>query len=334
MEEDILYTAVQGLSEDAKIDLEVSSWYNEAKDKRFDGSLSIEFNSIKYYFFYTIKRKPSLSQLLDLNHSLSTSQNFLLIADYLSKPLKTYLKEQHISYLDSSGNAYITNEQGLYVYIEHNKKPPSFTKKSTNAFSKAGLKVIYQFLIDENILNEPYRTIGGLAKVSIDTVRRVIKALFKDGYLIKIDAHQIQLQHKKRLFQEWVTLFNKVLRPQLKQQRFKSKDFAALSSLELAPLALAGGEPAGELLSNYLIAERALFYTSASFFKLAKTLPAFPDPEGELTFIEQFWEHPFAYKYQKTVSPILVYADLLNNPTPRNLETAEIIYNKYVRDTL
>lgn len=332
MEEDILHIALENFTASCEFDLE-SNWASAHSDNQQDGYLAFKVAATTIHFKVEIKKRLSLSNLPPLYKKVKEQSNLLLIADYISKPARQHLKEQKISYLDTSGNAFITNHKGIFIYIETNSGSPYFHQQSNPAFSKTGLKVIFQFLLDEHMLHQSYRQIAGCAQVSLDTVSRVLKGLKKEGYIIEVDNQKLQLHQKERLIQEWVTLYNKVLRPKLKQKVFKAKNFSTLKNVASSMPFLIGGELAAEVLSNYLIAEKAIIYTSSPFIPTAKQLQLIPTTEkiGTVTLMEKFWKNPSS----TTIAPaILVYADLLYNPTPRNLETAQIIYNKHVRDTI
>ncbi|MFK7797496.1 MAG: type IV toxin-antitoxin system AbiEi family antitoxin [Aureispira sp.] len=333
MDEDILYYALEQLTATTQLNLQVHPMLHSAHQENYDGQLKLTINSLEEFFFFDVKKRLSLSNLPYLDKYMNRKNNALLIGDYISKPLRKSLKEKQISYLDTSGNTFITNHNGLLIYAETNTSTPALAPKTGNAFSKTGLKVIFQLLIDENILHQPYRNIAAYAHVSLDSVSRILKELKREGYVIQINNKQLKLQHKERLIQEWVPLFNRILRPKLKQQSFRSKDFNRLKKHAHKANIWIGGELAGELLSNYLIAERATFYTNLSFIKAAKQLQLIPSTKSvdSVTLIEKFWQSECT---TPTVPSILVYADLLNNPTPRNLETAQIIYNSYVKNTL
>lgn len=329
MKQDILHIAIEKLYEHSKFRLEVISLHHNSKNQAYDGMLKFGDNLTKTDFMFKVKKRLTLSKIPEIN--TTDTKNTILIADYIPKAVKKHLKEKKQSYLDAAGNAFITDQQALFIYIETNKDSPIFAKKTNRAFSKSGLKMIYQILVDPHILNKPYRYIGEASQVSTDTVRLVLKDLLRDKYIVKVNEKKFKLINKEGLLQEWTTYFNKILRPKLNQRNFTPISKNIRSSISSANVSI-GGELAAEYLSSYLIAESVLIYTNKSFFELAKNAEWIPATDGKITLIEQFWTEKEAP--QKTVNSILIYADLLNNPTPRNLETAEIIYNKYVKPTL
>ncbi len=334
MIKDILHNAIQNFSANSKFNLEFGSFHDSVQDDDYSGHLKLKSNAGGFDFIFEVKKGLSLSKLPDIDKYVAHHDNIILVSDYISKSLKAYLKEKNVSYLDTAGNAFITNNKGVFIYVETNKNARLSSGKSNRAFSKSGLKVIYQILINKDIVNKPYRYIGQASKVSIDTVAKVFKELLRDKYLIQIKEKEFEVQDKERLLQEWVTIFNRVLRPKLKQRNFKPKKGALNQLLNTNLPNIIGGELAAESLSNYLIAEGAVIYTDKPFIDTALSLELIPATGGIITLIEKFWAEEFALENGVTVHPILVYADLLSHPKPRNLETAKIIYDKYVKAIL
>lgn len=334
MKKDILHDALENFIQNSKFNLELEDWYIPNDKKKFNGKLKLHIDQYEYEFLFEIKQRLTLSKIPKLHYYLSDQKNIILISDYISKPVKNYLKDNKMSYLDMAGNAFIKNKEGLFLYIETNKNLKLSSEKSNRAFSKSGLKVIYQILINKEIVNMPYRYIGQAAKVSIDTVGKVFKELLRDKYLVQIREKEFKVQNKERLIQEWTTIFNRILRPKLKQRSFKPKGFKINDLLNFPFLNSIGGELAADFLSSYLIAESAIIYTDKPFIDLAKKIQLLPASDGPITMIEKFWEDDLISDKEITVNPILVYADLLSKPKPRNLETAQIIYNKDVKNIL
>jgi hypothetical protein len=331
MEEDILYNTIENFKKNSELILELDTWFGAQKNS-FDGKLKLQIGSKEHFFFFEIRKNISLSRISDLDHY--SNHDAIIIADYISKPAKSFFKKHQISYLDMAGNAFIVNGEHLFINIETNKNLKISTGKPNRAFSKTGLKVIYQTLVDETIVNMPYRHISKVTKVSIDTVGKVFKELLQEKYLIQVRKKVFQVQNKERLFQEWVTLFNRVLRPKLKQRTFAYRGDTINALLETSDLDSIGGELAAEHLSKYLIAQNTIIYTDEPFFKIAKKMNLIPSSDGSVTIVEKFWGNTLSRNDTNIVHPILVYADLLNSPSPRNLETAKIIYNKYVKNIL
>jgi hypothetical protein len=55
-----------------------------------------------------------------------------------------------------------------------------------------------------------------------------------------------------------------------------------------------------------------------------------PDDDGKIEVYQRFWT--IGENGQQTVPSLLVYADLIYSGDPRNLETAQRIYERYLQN--
>lgn len=92
-----------------------------------------------------------------------------------------------------------------------------------------------------------------------------------------------------------------------------------------------GGEPAGELLTDYLNPEVFTIYTVEKKNKAMVKWKLIPAPEGAIRIYDKFWQDEFA-DVHPYAPELLVYADLLLTGDPRCIETARMIYDKYLKD--
>lgn len=334
MDKDVLHNAINNFQE-------VTGWFASADEEyscinkvEYDGSITLKNSTFCEKFFFQTVKQLTLARATSKLNGQDVDCRSILLAGQINKAAKDYLKHNNISYLEATGNAFISNGRGLYVYIDTQKKSPLFQETKKRAFSKTGLKVVFQILLNSEVLHLPYREIGMLATVSIDTVSKVVKGLIQENYLLEIKDKKYKVKDKERLLQEWVTVFNKTLRPKLKQQRFKIRSGNWQTITDNLPAKSIGGELAAEYYSNYLIAESATIYTNQPFIDVAKSASLIPSKKGEILLLEKFWSADSQKGTNPYVHPILVYADLLNDPKPRNLETAQLIYDNYVRDYL
>lgn len=299
-----------------------------------DGHIKFFLENGSFQLPFTIKRKITSAQLPFLKDH--TGQDSVIVFESATKSVKDQLRNLGINYLELSGNTYLAHK-GIFIFIDTNKKIKLDDLESNTAFSKTGLKVIYQLLINKKSIRLSYRDLGQLSGVSIDTVGRVYKELVRDKYVVKVNDRQHKIFDYDRLFKDWVTLFNKTLRPKLKKRSFRFRDKGNLRDLLKADISgKIGGELAAEKLADHLIAEKANIYLAGSFVELALSLNLIPDKDGPITMIERFWnENPADDDdANKLVGLALVYADLISDPKPRNLETAKILYQEHVHQYL
>jgi hypothetical protein len=65
---------------------------------------------------------------------------------------------------------------------------------------------------------------------------------------------------------------------------------------------------------------------------LIKRLRIVPDDQGDIDIYKKFWNNN--PNENIAVSPVLVYADLVNTGNKRNIETGNRILNEYIQDQL
>ena len=118
--------------------------------------------------------------------------------------------------------------------------PPYEKGKGNRAFTKTGLKVIFHFLFNENIVNQTYREIASLANVGLGNINYVINGLKELGFLIKLDKTNYKLRNKKELLNKWIDAYDERLKPAIKVGTFrflKQDDFTNWKMIPLRPLA-------------------------------------------------------------------------------------------------
>lgn len=96
----------------------------------------------------------------------------LLVADYVNPNMADRLRSAGVQFVDTAGNAYI-REKNLFIFVKGNRAPSEYSspRRTTRAFNAAGLKVIFSFLLDPNLVGETYRTICGVQRGIVGSYR-------------------------------------------------------------------------------------------------------------------------------------------------------------------
>ena len=276
----------------------------------------------------------TLSRILEETKNRSNENPILLVGEYITPKAKELLREKEVNYLDGAGNMYLKLNT-LLIHIEGKSAPTVPGKYKSRAFSKAGGAVVFQFLRDPQLVNEPQRLIAEYAGVSLGTIPKVFEGLQKEKFLIKLDKNKWELSNKEGLLLKWTEVLREKILPSKflgnykpagrnMQQMLAEKEIRATGTKW-------GGEPAAALLTNYLIAEKFSLFVSTKV-DIIKKYKLVPSPNGELELYEKFWNHP--EDDQPYVHPILIYAQLMATGESRNIETAEIILNEHIRPNL
>jgi hypothetical protein len=323
-------TAIDALK--SMIDLDVQLQINPTENaKELIANNSLTINNI--VFQIKLKRDFRLNQIPDLIDAKRQGLPFILIADAISDNVKTVLREHKINYLDASGNAFIQDYTGLSIFINGQKAVSKPEMNKDKAFTKKGLVVVYNLLIDDSLLNATYRIISEKTETSLDTVTKVLQSLRQQGFIVQVNDKTMRLTDKKRLFEKWADAYEMRLKPDLFIGNYRFKNIEAekdWQNITLLPTSFWGSEPAASLLTdNYLRPEIFTLYSTETKAELVNHYRFLPDAKGNIKVYLPFNKN----KKQKTTSPIWVYADMLNSGIHRNIEVAEKIYDKYVKNS-
>lgn len=279
-------------------------------------------------------RQEQLSRILDLINK-NRNDTWLIISQYIPKPLKAEMRNYQVNYLEASGNCYI-RDKDLFIYI--NDQPVTQTRlpEQGKLWKSAGLRFLFIVLQYPQLINEPYRSLARISKVALGNIGPFIDELKSEGYLKRGNHGQFLFENTEQLRRKWIELFPTVLRPKIKMGSFRFMDKDMNRNWKDIPNTFFrwGGEPAGALLTNYLNPEKFTMYTSFTKLVLMKQLKLIPDENGNVELLETFWnENDFSVyspsNRQDVVSPFLAYAELVISFDSRNRETAERIKEMY-----
>lgn len=178
-------------------------------------------------------------------------------------------------------------------------------------------------------INLTQRELAEHTKVGLGTIPLVIEGLKETGYLIPLNNKTHIWENRKGLLERWITAYATELRPKLEKERYTLK--GDWQEIRFDPQKTVwGGEPAADILTNYLRPEKFILYTKENRMDLIKKYKLMPDKNGEIEVLDMFW----GQADEKTAPPLLVYADLKLEGGKRNNETAEKIYHAYIEPNL
>lgn len=310
-------------------------WYDTVRNGH-DGKVDFLFKDKKETFFVETKKELRNHHIPALIEQARHHKPLLLIAYKIFPAIKEELRKNNIAYIDGAGNVYLKTDRH-FVWIDGQKEYPVTAEPVNRAFTKTGLKVIFQFLIQEDFINATYRQIAEKADVALGNINYVIQGLRDQGFVKNRDKEHLMIVNKPELIERWVTAYAERLRPALNLGTFRFlQPDTGLNWKEIVfkkKDTLWGGEPAGDVLTHFLQPQNWIIYTAEQKNDLIKNYRLVPDPEGNVQAFRRFWTTP-AGETEKmgVVHPLLVYADLINTGDPRNIEVAQRIYKQYIEN--
>ncbi len=301
--------------------------------KEIDGTLNFNYNNEAYQFYIEAKKELRNYQLPELEKLNEKYHPLIVIGEYIFPKIKEELRNLNIAYLETNGNAYI-KEKDIFFCVDLKNHVRKETEKKGRAFTKTGLKLVFQFLIYDNLVNRTYREIAEWTGIGFGNINFIINDLKEQGFLIEINKTTYQLTRKKELLNKWMEAYKTKLKPALRIGTFKFLNQDGFANWKRLPLKNKdtqwGGEPAGAMLTDYLKPAELTLYTIEKRNEIIPHYQLIPDDKGNVKVYEKFWLHDEANI--DLVPPLLVYADLMNTGDRRCIETAEKIYNEFLQD--
>lgn len=276
-----------------------------------------------------------LSQLVEA--SREENLPILLFTRYIPSDIAKEYTDAGINYADTAGNCYIRSGN-LAVIIEGRRIERNPRVNQARAFQETGVKVIFQLLKNPENINKTYRELAEMADVALGSVSQIFKELEELNFILKTKKQKF-LKNKQELLNRWVVAYNDVMRPKLLQKKMEyifPDDFMQwqflLDNQATEIIILWGKENAGALLTGELNPALHTIYTDGSWQDVSKKLRLRPAENGRIELLRLPYTPKTETKNQEhTVHPLLVYADLMGSSDSRNIETAKLIYDRYLQ---
>ncbi len=294
-----------------------------------EGLLEVKGQGEPIQFMVVQKDEPRNYHLAELVNLKEQHKHLMVIARQLFPGIREKLFANDIAYLDVQGNMFL-KAPGIYIRVEGKKTIQRTANNGNRAFTATGLKVLFQFLQNKDMVNEPQRTIAQKAGVALGNITLVLDGLKETGYLIPLNKKEFLWENRQELLQRWVEYYGTNLKPRLHKNRYR----LTLPWQEIrlnTTQTVWGGEPAADILTHHLRPEKYTLYTHETNAKLMKNYRLIPHKEGELEVLEMFWPQT---REGVIAPPLIIYADLLTQGSKRNLEAAQIIYNEHIQPNL
>lgn len=259
---------------------------------------------------------------------------FLLVTERLSPVMLERLKKAGIYAADALGDIYV---EGKNLYLWTSGKKPDKGSRSMGirgrAFLPAGLKVLFAFLTDKELLTADYRTVAQRTGVSLGAIGPILNDLAAGQFLVQDDTGR-RLMNTAALIERWVTAFAEQLRPKLLIGTYRPLKELNLKTLTASKDIFLGNEAAAEQNEHLLKAGTITLYSKKDPTALIKQLRLIPDPQGTVELLTPFWNMDrFAEtpEYQKGIVPyFLIYADLIASGHDRNFTAARSIHERHL----
>ena len=258
-------------------------------------------------------------------------QRSVLIAPYVTPQQAERLRQANVQFLDGAGNAFL-NQPPLYVFVKGNRPTENISAgRATRAFTATGLRVVFALLCNPALASAPYREIAAAAGASLGAVSQALDDLKSGGYLFDRGTGGRALANHRELLRRWCEAFSERLRPKLLISRFSADRADWWKEARPEKMnACWGGEVAAAKLTGYLKPQMKTIYAPDKLAALQVKFKFRQDRNGEIEILKKFWSFDGDPAHPDAAPAPLVYADLMASGDERNVETAEMIYDRYI----
>lgn len=261
-------------------------------------------------------------------HAQNLGDRYALVARYITPLQANKLRQLGLAYFDTAGNAYV-KEAGLHIHVS-GKRAKHRTEKPSDIFNSTGIKALLAFINMPGLEKLDYRTIADDIDVSRAALGRLMKDLERTGYLRFRGKHDRYLVRKEELVKRWVEAYTETFRPKLTRFRYTSTKYKGRwwDEVDVTEYnAVWGGETAAARLTKYLRPENVTIFADSKLTRLQARFGLIRDEQGNVEIIKRFWR---SGEVKDCAPPLVVYADLVATADERNLEAAQMIYERHI----
>lgn len=313
-----------------------------------DGTLGLRYHGVDACFRIETRKQITTTVV---NMMLAASppdqfKNLLLIAPSVTPGCAALMKSRDICYADAAGNLFL-HSGPLYLHVSGKKSSKPDRRNDLmpkrQSFPANTLKLVFALLTDPDLNREPakallsqnYRTMGKITGLPLGSIAGAMSALQSGGYLVIAGKGERLLLERRKLLNQWIDDYSARLRPNLVSAHFRVPSSKWWVNADIhAANGVWGGEVAGAKMTAYLSPEIATIYSDDFPGEFVLTYALYKDPAGKVEILKPFWGPlPWA-THEDCVHPLLVYADLMASEIDRNVETAQRVYDQYLRQLI
>jgi hypothetical protein len=313
----------------------VGEWVGKSDVRDREMALQVAETRLRYQC--EVKRHIDRSALLDdIAARSNPDDNTLLVCTVLTTAMAARCRELDLQFIDTAGNAYLTNRTGILINVVGRKLEKGSVIDSDKTITPAALRMMFAFLAQPSMLNASYREISSSVQVATGAIGKALEALETRGFIGTTPSGARIVNSPERMLSEWTTGYISRIKPKLKKFRFAAPDPVVLQR-DWAPAmrhAAWSGEVAAEQVTKHLNPATATIYmdidNTSDLPEMVKRFKLRGDPNGPIEVVQAFWNMDFFNEDFPTVPLHLIYADLLGTNDPRNLLIAKQIHKKVI----
>jgi hypothetical protein len=287
-------------------------------------------------------RTQAINAVLQARAYAGTNARIVILARWIPEVVAQELREAGVDFADTLGTAYFRHPPQLFIDVRGKRPVPRLAPEPGRLVAVGGLKICHLLLTHPQFLNQPLRVIAEQANVALGTAHIIMRELMLARLLLPGPRRERRLGDVQDLIETFVHGYALKLRPACLIGRYRHRKFQPALILDTVQKTLMNtkgrwavtGGWAAKQLTGHLEPDTVTLFVDEQAEQYLKAEPMLPDRNGNLTLLRLFAETALdkqAPREFPLVTPLLVYAELLNDGGPREVETAQMIYEKWIR---
>lgn len=267
--------------------------------------------------------------------------DYLICAQWIAETAAEELRKAGICYVDTVGNTYLAHRPQILIDIRGRRPEAKIRPEPGRIVEAGGLKVCHLLLARPVMLEQPLRVIAEKAGVALGTSHAVMRELVAARLVQLGPGNKRRFGEVEGMIDAFVRGYANKLRPACFIRRYRHKathpadileDFRKRLAGKNARWALTGGI-AGNQMTHFIEPDTITLFADQQAVRLLQQEPMLPDRNGNVTLLDLFADTAiadFTDIAAPMATPLLIYAELLNEGGPREAETAEMILEKHI----
>lgn len=285
-------------------------------------------------------RAQAYHAMLQARAYAAKNEKVMIFARWIPEMVGEEFRKNGVFFVDTMGNAYLHCPPEIVVDVRGRRPEVRPGPEPGRIVEPAGLKICHALLTRPQLLKRPLREIAKEANVALGTAQIVLRELMAAGWLMPGKNNERRIVDGKAMIDAFVRGYAFKLRPACLIGRYRHKKGRTDDILQTfrecltntnAVWGLTGGIAAKELTKYLEPNTVAAFVDEEAEVRLKNEL--FQDRNGNITLLHLFAKTALGgatHGGLPMATPLLTYAELLNEGGPRELETAEMILEKYI----
>jgi hypothetical protein len=300
----------------------------------FDALLVLKTKAGSYKLLVRqLKSHVSREMASHVASSHTGAASVLILAPHVGSGVAATLIEAGVNYLDASGNCHISVPP-FFVHVQG--KTAGKGADASKGVRGPGFQVLFAYLAEPALLDEPIRTVAEVAGVSRQPVVSMRRLLQSEKLILESKAAtQWHPRRREDALALWLQGYRTTVRGSLLAGSYRTRDQNPDALEARIQEALPkeqfrwGGNAAGFRLTGDYRGERTVVHVNAGAQDLAKRVRGLPDPDGNLLIMNTFGTINWSPE-RETVHPLLAYSEMLSDGSERGREAAQTLHERHL----